>query len=273
MAPALRLLVIMVAGVGILLGALYYARTGLIYLFDPAEARPAGLPRTTVRQLPAYAGDPALTVWVTEPLEGQPVMIYFMGLSGSLAVDKPRLIRLAEAGFGIAAMAYRGGGGQEGAPDAEALYRDALRVFAGLDRLFDRDIPDVDRVIYGYSLGSGLAARLASEQEELAVILEAPFTEICAIESGVLAIVPGCWLYSGEEFDTLDRIARVGAPLLILHGAKDRTVPVREAERLYKAAEEPKFIEIYEDGGHENLSRLGAGEDAIAFIRTLRGER
>jgi len=273
MSVALRLLAVLVVCVAVVLGAMYYARIGLIFVFDPSEARPDDLPRTTIRQLPAYGADPALTVWVTEPREDQPVVIYFMGRTGSLALETLRLRGLADAGFGIAAMAYRGGGGQAGAPGAEALYRDALRVYAGLDGLFGRGIPAVDRVIYGHSLGAGLATRLAAEQEELAVILEAPITGLCAAKSGLLAVVPGCWLYSGQDFDTLDGIGRIGAPLLILHGSQDRTVPVRLAERLFEAAETPKYIEIYEDGGHENLASLGAAADAAGFIRTLRGVR
>ena len=117
------------------------------------------------------------------------------------------------------------------------------------------------------------AARLAEEQEELAVVLEAPFIDLCAIKSGLLAIVPGCLFYSGQDLDTLGRIAGIGAPLLILHGARDDRIPVRQAEQLFEAAEEPKFIEIYEDGTHENLDRIGAAEDAITFIETLRGIR
>lgn len=273
MPALLRLSLVLVAAVAVLLGALLQARTGLIYVFDSTDARPVGIPRTEVRQIPAFREDPALTVWVTAPEGRQPVVIYFMGQSGSLAVEAPRLRRLAEAGFGIAAMAYRGGGGQDGEPTAAMLHRDALRVFAGLDGLFGRAVPYTDRVIYGYSLGSGLAARLAEEQEELALIVEAPFTDLCSIKSGLLAAVPGCWLYAGQDFDTLDRIARVDAPLLILHGRQDRTVPLRQAEMLFAAAAEPKFIEIYEDGGHENLSRLGATEDVATFISTLRGVR
>lgn len=273
MSIAVRLTIVFAGSILILLGALFYARLGLIFIFDPEEARPTGIPRTEIRTLPEFGDDPALNVWVTTPQDGQPVVIYFMGHAGSLSVDAQRLRRIANAGFGIAAMAYRGGGGQEGKPSAENLYRDALRVFAGLDSLFERVIPDTDRVIYGYSLGTGLATRLAEEQEELALILEAPFTDLCAIKSGLIAIVPGCWLYAGQDFGTIDRIGGVETPVLILHGDLDETVPVRHAQMLFAEAQDPKFMEIYSAGGHENLARFGAGDDAITFIRILRGER
>ncbi|MEM8872458.1 MAG: hypothetical protein AAF848_00150 [Pseudomonadota bacterium] len=269
----LRLLVVVILSGAVLAGAMFFARVDLIYVFDTAQAAPADMPRTQVLRIPEFNGDPALTVWVTQPEPGEPVVIYFMGEGGSLSVDETRLRRFANAGFGIAAMAYRGGGGQPGRPSEEALYRDALRVYAGLDRLFGRRIRDTDRVIYGFSLGTGIAARLAVEQEELALILEAPYTNYCAVKTGVLRYAPGCLVFEGHMFDTENRIDQVGAPVLILHGNIDERYPVEQAEQVFNVASEPKFLEIYNGGSHENLARFGAGDDAISFVRVLRGAR
>lgn len=270
---ALRLIVVILLTAAVFVGGVFFARTSLIYVFDPAPARPANMPRTEIRQIPAFNGEPALTVWVTQPEPGAPVVIYFMGQSGTLSVDEPRLRRFAEAGFGVAAMSYRGGGGQDGTPSEDVLYRDALRVYAGLDRLFGRRVPDTDRVIYGYSLGTGLATRLAVEQEELALILEAPYTNLCAVKGGLLRYVPGCLIYMRNTYETLRRIDRIGAPLLVLHGNLDRVVPLTQGRAVFDAAAQPKFMEVYNGGNHSNLGRFGAGDDAISFIKVLRGSR
>ncbi|MEM7616510.1 MAG: hypothetical protein AAF245_15755 [Pseudomonadota bacterium] len=269
----LRLIVVVILSAGVLGAALFVARVDLIYVFDAAEARPLDMPRTIVRRIPAFGVDPALNVWVTQPEPGEPVLIYFMGEAGSLSVDETRLRRFANAGFGIAAMAYRGGGGQQGRPSEETLYRDALRVYAGLDQLFGRRIRDTDRVIYGFSLGTGIATRLAVEQEELAVILEAPYTDYCSVKTGLMKYVPGCLIFDGHLYDTASRISQIGAPVLILHGNIDERIPVEEAQSVFDLATEPKFMEIYNGGGHQNLGRLGAGDDAISFVRVLRGAR
>lgn len=273
MSIAFRFLVVVLLTGAVLFGGIFVARISLIYVFDPTQARPIDMPRTEVQQIPAFGADPALTVWVTQPEPGQPVVIYLMGHSGSLSVDEPRLRRLARAGFGVAAMAYRGGGGQSGRPSEEALYRDALRVYAGLDQLFGRRISDTDRVIYGFSLGTGLAARLAAEQEELALILEAPYTDLCAIKAGMLRLSPGCAVFAGQRYDTIGWVSRAGAPVLVLHGNIDERVPLEQGERVFTAAAQPKFMEVYIGGGHENLARFGAVDDAISFIRVLRGAR
>ncbi|MEM8789842.1 MAG: alpha/beta hydrolase [Pseudomonadota bacterium] len=270
---ALRFLSVVVLSLMVIGAWFYYVRLDFIYVFDESPARPAGMPRTELRQIPAFGDDPPLSVWLTEPEAGQPVVLYFMGEAGTLSVDEPRLRRMAEAGFGIAAMAYRGGGGQPGKPSEATLYRDALRLFAGLDRLYGRTVPDTDRVIYGYSLGAGLATRLAAEQEELALILEAPFTDFCAVKTGVIAIWPGCVLYAGQEYDIRSWIPAAGAPVLILHGNIDERVPLRQGRAVFAAARAPKFMEVYTGGGHDNLARFGAIEDAIGFVKTLRGER
>ncbi len=258
---------------GTVLAGLYLTREDFIYFFDASAARPADMPRTRVAQLPAHNGAPALTVWVTEPLPRHPVVVYFMGEAGSLTLHETRLRRLAEAGLGVAAMAYRGGGGQPGTPGEAALLHDARRVYAGLHGLIGAPVKDTGRVIWGYSLGAGIAARLAAEQEELAVVLESAFTSLCDAAPGPLRAVPGCLLLSGSEYDTLSRIEAIDAPLLILHGAADRRVPVAHAERLFAAAAEPKFIETYPGAGHHDLDRFGAHDAAVSFIRVLAGLR
>lgn len=269
-----RLALVVVLIVSLLFGALWFLRTDFIYLFTTTEAGPADLPRTSVELLPAHGDDPALEIWVTQPeTEAHPIFVYFMGDVGALSVYEPRLRDIADAGFGIAAMAYRGGGAQPGEPSEEALFRDARRLFAGLDDLFGRPIDENKRVIYGFSLGAAIAVRLAAEQEELTVILEAPFTRLCEATSGLIGLLPGCWMLAGEEYEVLGHIDDVDAPLMILHGAGDDRVPLEQAEELFDAAKEPKFIRVYEGGGHEDLGRFGATEDMLTFVRVLAGMR
>ena len=273
MSAAGRLAVVLLTIVALLIGMLWFTRTDFIYLFTRTAAGPADLPRTSVELLPAHGDDPALEVWVTQPEPGYPVFVYFMGDVGALSVYEPRLRDIAEAGFGIAAMAYRGGGGQAGEPSEEALFRDARRLYAGLDTLFAEPVGENRRVIYGFSLGAALAARLAAEQEELTLILEAPFTRLCAATTGLIGLLPGCWMLAGEEYATLDNIDKVDTPLLILHGTADDRVPVAQARALFDAARDPKFIRVYEGGGHEDLGRFGATDDMLSFVRVLSGMR
>ena len=248
-------------------------RRQLIYLFDAVPADLSDIPRTSVKLLPPKGDDPQLIVWVTEPEDGKPVILYFMGNSGSLSVHEPRLRPLADAGYGIAAMAYRGGGAQVGKPSEKALNHDADRVYAALPDLFRREIPARDLVIYGYALGTGIAVRLASEVDEMAVVLEAPFSRMCDVIWEYYPIFPTCKVMWDERYDSIDLIGKVNSTVLFVHGYKDTTVPPHLGEQLYNAAMQPKFTKIYARAGHEDLGRYGAYEDVVDFLGTLRGER
>ncbi len=248
-------------------------RRELIYLFDPIPAELTDIPRTSIKLLPPGGDDPQLSVWVTEAEPGKPVILYFMGNTGSLAVHEPRLRAMAEAGFGIAAMSYRGGGGQEGKPSEAALNRDADRLHAALPDLFRREIPPKDLVIYGYALGTGLAVRLASEVDEMLLVLEAPFSRMCELANYTFWILPTCTVMWDELYDNVALIDKVDTTTVFLHGLRDTTIPVFLGERLFNATPEPKFSQGFARAGHDDLPRYGSLEFVIRRINTLRGER
>lgn len=272
MGQLIKFLVTLVVVYVLISGSFLIFRKQLIYLFEETGAPPADMPRTDMHFLPQTPEDPALQVWVTRPLPGKPVILYFMGGTGSLSVHEPRLRIFAEAGFGVAAMAYRGGGGQAGRPSEVALGRDAARLYDSLDTLFGQEILPDDRVIYGFGLGSGLAVRLAADTDEMALILEAPFSSMCELAERRFPFLPACRVMWDERYDNAGLIGRVDTTLFFLHGAEDGAIPLDVGRALFVAAPEPKFYRIYARGGHEDLPRFGALTDAIRFINTLRGE-
>ena len=269
---AVKFVLVVCLTLAVFAGAVYAFRGLLIYPFGDLEQPPGEMPRTEVRTIPAFGDDPALTVWLAEPEPGEAYVIYFMGHSGSLSVHEPRMRALADAGFGIAAMAYRGGAGQAGTPSEATLMQDARRLYAGLDALAGREVRDTERVIYGFSFGALIATKLAAEQEELALVLEAPGQRLCEMDFNGYALLPFCGLFTGHDFDIRDDIARVETPVLLLMGDSDQ-VAGSAGTALFAAAPEPKFRKTYRGGDHADLGRFGAAKDAIAFIRTLRGQR
>ena len=241
----------------------------VIYPFREAPAQPAGIPRTTAKLLPAEGDAPEIEVWVAEPLGDKPVVVYFMGNAGNLAYSGPRINEFVSQGFGFAGMAYRGGGGRPGEPSEAALKADAQRLYRDLDQLFAASVPPERRVIYGSSLGTGIATDLAASVPEKAVILETPFTRLCDIAELRFTSVPACLVMRNERYDSIDQIADIGAPLLIQHGQRDEVIPFELGQRLFEAASEPKTFIGYPDGNHNDLRLYGAGIDAIKFINAL----
>ncbi len=244
------------------LGAAILWRHDFIYPFDPTPFEPqhVGLPRADVIALPDCP-----QIWRVRPHPGKPVIVYFMGNAGNLGRNGPRIQEFALRGFGLIAMTYRGGGGMDGDPSEGALKADAIRVWRALDEL----VPDTRRVIYGASLGSGIAAWLAAKVDgEAGLVLETPFTRLCdAIRARVP--VPACTLMWDEQYASIDVITQIGTPLLILHGDADRVIPIEQGRALYTAAKEPKAFIEYPGGRHNDLRLHGAGVDALNWIDAL----
>ncbi|HUF88174.1 MAG TPA: alpha/beta hydrolase [Thermohalobaculum sp.] len=246
-----------------------FART-LIYPFQPGldAAEPTGLPGAEAVRLEAADGTP-LIAWLVRPAAGRPVVLYFMGNAGALPAHAPLLAELAGHGLGIAALNYRGAGGAPGRSSEAALAADALVLYDQLDRLFGEPVPADRRVIHGSSLGAALAVRLAAERPSAAVVLESPFNRLCEVARYHYPIFPACLLLPYEHWDSAARIGAIGAPLLIVHGARDATIPLAQGRALFAAAREPKRLVVYPDAGHNDLLAHGAGAEAARFIEEV----
>jgi fermentation-respiration switch protein FrsA (DUF1100 family) len=172
------------------------------------------------------------------------------------------MMGFAQEGLGVLLLEYRGYGGNPGAPTEAGLYADAD---AALDFLSQDGIPASRLVIYGESLGSGVAVHMAAERELAALILEAPFTRLADAASYHYSFVPVSVLLR-DRFDSLSAIGKIRAPILILHGERDRVIPVRFGRALLAAAPEPKEGWFSPDAGHEDLARFGALDAVFDFI-------
>jgi fermentation-respiration switch protein FrsA (DUF1100 family) len=111
---------------------------------------------------------------------------------------------------------------------------------------------------------------LAAGQLVGKLILEAPYTSTADVAALRFRIVPVRWLMR-DQFRSDERIARVTAPLLIMHGARDSTIPIRFGERLFSLAHQPKQFVGFPDGSHDNLDNYGAVETARDFIHASKG--
>ena len=254
------------------LGMVIFART-LIYPFQSgiSVAAPVGVPGARAKTIIAQDGL-ELTVWVVPPQDARPVILYFMGNAGSLPMSVPRLAEFALRGFGIAALNYRGAGGMPGSPSQNALTADALALYDALDSLIGTPVPSTRRVAFGTSLGTGLAVQLAARRPVAGLVLETPFSRLCEVAEFRFPIFPACVLLPYERWASADRIGEVTAPVLILHGDADATIPLSQGQALFNAATEPKRLIVYPGGRHNDLRLYGAGIEAIAFIEGLAGD-
>ncbi|HUC72657.1 MAG TPA: alpha/beta hydrolase [Stellaceae bacterium] len=252
-----------VAAYGGIVAGLFLLQRRLLYHPGPTRPALADLAMSGVCEIELRTDD-GLTLfsWYLPPRTGRPVVAYFHGNGGHIGYRAERLRRLARDGFGVLLAEYRGYAGNPGWPCEAGLFADGE---AALDFLADSGIKSDEIVLWGESLGSGVAVHLAARHKVAALILEAPFTSVADAAQRHYPFVPAVLLVR-DRFDSLSRIGRVAAPLLVLHGERDMVVPARHGRALLAAATAPKEGWFSPEASHENLARFGALEAAIDFI-------
>jgi uncharacterized protein len=252
-------------GYGGAVALMYVFQRSLMYFPDRARTPPAaaGLPQADEVTLTSSDGE-RLIAWHIAPRNDKLVVLYFQGNAGALNLRADRFRALTADGNGLIALAYRGFGGSSGRPSEGGLIRDAQAAYDfAVARYRTARI-----VLWGESLGTAVAVALAAERRVAGVILDAPFTSAADVGAKAYPFAPVRWLIK-DTFRSDRRIARATAPLLVLHGAGDRVVPIAFGERLFALAHEPKRFVRFPHGGHVNLDDFGAMDVVREFLTEL----
>ena len=234
-------------------------------LFQPNTSRPhlAQAEVPGLRQVEITATDGLkLLAWFKPAQHGKPTLLYLHGNGGNLDNRIPRVRRAAETGWGLLFLEYRGYGGNPGSPSEDGFVAD---ISGALGYLRGQEVGPERIVLYGESLGTGLAVRLASGQNFAAMVLESPYTSIAAIAQAMYWFIPVDLLIR-DRFALLSRIGQVHTPLLVLQGGQDRIVPPRMSSQVFAAANQPKQLWTAPQAGHEDLMRFGAFDAVTAFV-------
>src|ERR1700760_1373965 len=231
--------IVICAGLGYVgvVAAMYLAQRSILYPIPTATRttpKAAGFAQAEEQFLTAADGERVI-VWHVAPQPGRRVVIYFPGNGDTLANSAGRLDAITSDGTGLVALSYRGYAGSTGARSERGLLNDAAVTYAFAAAIYDpRRI-----VLWGFSLGSGAAVAIAAEHPVGGLILEAPYSLLGAVAPAAYLSLPVRYLLK-DKFRSDQRIERVTAPLLIMHGTIDRTIPIIFGERLFAMAREPK---------------------------------
>jgi fermentation-respiration switch protein FrsA (DUF1100 family) len=199
------------------------------------------------------------------PQPGKPLIVYFPDRLGDIIYKPRHLTAIAEEGYGLLLTGYRGYGGNPGLPSEAMLYADAS---AMMERIAADTLAPDGVIIYGYSMGTGVASYVAARAETLGLVLEAPFTTFGDAVRQQFSQVPE-WLVR-TKFDTRSRIDKVDAPILILAGGKDQITPASFAERLAAMNSDHASLVVVPDGNHLNLIRKGGAAAVQGFLARLK---
>lgn len=206
----------------------------------------------------------AILIRAAEP---RGLIFYLHGNTGSLYRWQFMAEELTTYGFDVVAMDYRGYGQSQGPRRESWMHRDAE---AMLDEVTSR-MPDLPVVIYGRSLGSGFATRLASRRRCSGLVLETPFSNLVDVAAHYLPFIP-VRLLLRYRFRSDLHINHVHCPVLILHGTRDFIVPHRFALRLFQAARGKANVHMttITGGRHSNLNAFPLFREKLAdFLESL----
>jgi fermentation-respiration switch protein FrsA (DUF1100 family) len=248
------------------LGILTIIYTNQISLTFPADTSPdnaaaANLPGLTTITVHTADGL-ALTAWFKPPEPGKPTLLYLHGNAGNLIGRIARVRRFAQPGWGELFLEYRGYGGNPGTPSEDGLNQDAVSALA---YLATQNISSTRVILYGESLGTGVAVRLATEKPVAAVILDSPYTSIADVAQDRYWYLPAKALIK-NRFELLARIDAIHAPLLVMQGDQDNVVPPAMGRKVYAAANPPKQFWAGPATTHFNVAESGGGDVAVAFV-------
>ena len=254
-----------------LLAIVWTQQRRLIYFPFGAVPTPAAIGLEGVTPVTFRTSDGlVLNGWfVSRTPSPQFTVIVFNGNAGNRAFRAPLADALSRAGHAVLLFDYRGFGGNPGAPAESGLRLDAR---AAREYVAGRSDVDRRRVVYfGESLGTGVATELAVEHPPAGLVLRSPFTSLTDVGRHHYTLLPVGWLLR-DRYATIDRIARVKAPVLVIGGDQDRVVPIDQTRRVYEAAHDPKSLLVIKGADHNDDSLLAGRElidEVLRFLRDL----
>jgi fermentation-respiration switch protein FrsA (DUF1100 family) len=252
------------------IAVLYFAQRRFLYFPDPLRTAPAeaGLPEVSERIIATPDGE-KIVAWYGKARAGEPTLLYFHGNGGSLELRAERIRKYLDRGRGMFMMSYRGYSGSTGLPSEAVNVADAKLAYEALIR---EGVGPENILLYGESLGSGVAIQLAAQNKVAGLILDSPYTSIVERAKQLYPWLP-VGLLLEDRYDSLRHIRDVHAPLFILHGEADDVIPVDMGRRLFDAANEPKDITTLPGAGHDDHHMFGSFEIINRWIDRLRASQ
>jgi len=258
----LKWLIAAAAAFGGFVVLMYLAQRALMYHPEKLRTPPAAAGLIDMQELVLDTADgEKVIVWYAPPQRGRPLVLYFHGNAGSLRYRADRFRALTGDGTGLVALSYRGYGGSSGSPSEAGLIADGQAAYA----FAVARVPAERIVVFGESLGTGVAVALAATEPIGRLVLEAPFTSAVDVAARAYWFLPVRFLMK-DPFHSDRRIGKVTAPLLVLHGERDHVVPIALGERLFSLANEPKRFVRFPAGTHVDLDQHGALDAVRSFI-------
>ncbi len=203
-----------------------------------------------------------LKAWfINKDIKRKKTLIFFHGNAGDLTNRVHKLNKLNDLDINILLISWRGFSGNKGHPTESNLYQDAQKSINWLNNI---GVKNSQIILYGESLGTGVAVELGKKNIYNSVILESPFTSIENAAKIYYPFLPVSLILK-DRFDTISKIRTLKLPILIMHGKKDDIVPFFMGKELFEEANNPKHSFFTDNDDH----MMEFNETLISEIRSF----
>lgn len=199
--------------------------------------------------------------WYKPPTTKALTIVYFHGNGGHLGGRMPLVRKFIQQGYGVLLLSYRGYGGNPGKPTELGLYADAQ---AAMDFV---QAKSNCVMVFGESLGTGVASKMASDNQIQGLILQTPFTSMV---DAARFHYPYILIEPTDKYDTLRRINKFEQPLLVIHGKKDSVVPFAQGQKVFEAAmsNDKQFL-VFDNKHHHDLWSEKFLTEVMLFLKKV----
>ncbi len=243
------------------------------FVFQPSPwedrnwARLSGLPLEEV-WLPV---DDVVTVfgWFVDAGPSRPILLWCHGNAGNVSHRLENIQQLFQRGISVFIFDYRGYGRSTGIPSEIGLYQDALASYDYL--IHQRRISPERLILFGRSLGAGVAGEVAAQRPTAGLIVEGSFPSIQAMADHHCFGLPARWLMD-VEFNLAQKVRDLHLPLLVIHGERDSIVPLALGRQVFEAAHEPKQWYVVSGAEHNDVPFIGGEsyfQELDAFLHKI----
>ena len=173
-------------------------------------------------------------------------ILFLHGNAGSLENRIHKINHFKDINVNFLLISWRGFSGNKGKPTEQGLYEDARSAVRWLK---SKGISENSIIIYGESLGTGVATEIAQNKNFAGVILESPFTSMIEAGKDKYPYLPVKVLLK-DKYESDKKIKNIKSPILVMHGKADNIVPFHMGKKMYELANNPKYFYISEYDDH-----------------------
>ncbi len=206
--------------------------------------------------------DIELEGWFFPPsVPDKQIIVFFHGNGQHIGSSYSGIAPLRSYGYGLLMVEYRGYTGHDGVFSEDGLYIDSRAFMDWVTSQY----PDTGLILFGGSMGTTAALKMATEHDEEAVIVMGSFSSVADVIQGMYPIIP-VELLLKDQLRNSDMVHKVNSPIMIIHGALDRLIDVKYARKLYNGALQPKHFVLMDRAGHNDLFSYDAKDHILYFL-------